>query len=524
LLSAAVDHVIVLALENRSFDHMIGFLNHPDPHFDGLDGVPCSNPGWSDGEPISPTADAKTVLPFDPDHSHDAVMEQLAVVGRGALRHATNAGFVSSYERKGRGLAAPAWDGVLAPILGILNSTTSSSPVLNRGPEIMRCQPSDHVPVLSALAVGFAVCTRWFASVPGETWPNRNFMHAATSDGTTNIEVRFYDNRTIFELLEEHGRTWHIYYDDTPQVWAFDRLWEEDKRRACWFEYPHLLEHVRSGTLPHYSFVEPNHRPPLHVPPYEPGVGSPDLSNSQHPGNNLVADSAYDAAPHRQDGDFGRAERLVAQIYEALRANPSVFEKTLLIVTYDEHGGTYDHVPPPMDVPAPGPPSSESLLTRLLHFLLRRKSQTFDFTSLGVRVPAVIISPHIPAATVCTTIRDHSTIPATLRTLFAPEAAPLSFRDAWAHPVHHLLTLPNPRTDSLPDLSEFAAVTPAPSQPPPTSREPALPEHYEPLFGLADMVDQGLPGPNAPVGLAPRARANFIIREFTEKAVKAREE
>src|SRR3569623_1193610 len=92
-----IDHVVVLALENRSFDHMLGFLDHPDPAFDGLRGAgPYRNPGWNSGADVAATAAAKAVLPVDPDHSHDAVIEQLALrAGQPA-----NQGFVSSYERR----------------------------------------------------------------------------------------------------------------------------------------------------------------------------------------------------------------------------------------------------------------------------------------------------------------------------------------------------------------------------------------------------------------------------------------
>ena len=161
----------------------------------------------------------------------------------------------------------------------------------------MESQDPSHVPALAALAKEFAVCSRWYCSVPGETWPNRNFMHAATSDGETDINARFYTNKTIFEVLEENGRDWHIYYDDTPQVWAFVNLWDDPDRHGNWYEFPTFADHVRAGSLPAYSFIEPNHRPPVHTLKHDPVVGSADVSDNQHPGNNLVSNSVYDAAP-----------------------------------------------------------------------------------------------------------------------------------------------------------------------------------------------------------------------------------
>src|SRR4051794_22774445 len=150
-------------LENRSFDHMLGFLDHPDPAFDGLlRGGPYVNPGWERGAKARPEPRAKRVLPVGPDHSHEAVMEQLALTGRGTARRPTMQGFVKSYERKGRGLAAPRFGGVLGPVLNrAARKQGGSAPVAGRGDLVMLCQPPDHVPVLSTLALQFAVCTRW---------------------------------------------------------------------------------------------------------------------------------------------------------------------------------------------------------------------------------------------------------------------------------------------------------------------------------------------------------------------------
>ena len=165
-------------------------------------------------------------------------------------------------------------------------------------------------------------------SVPGETWPNRNFAHAATSDGDTEIETRPYTNPTIFELLEQHGADWRIYFDDTPQVWAFPALWDTPERHAKWFPVDRFTEHAARGDLPAYTFIEPNHRPPLHTLDHDPVIGTPDLSNNQHPENNLVSNAAYDSFVPQGASDFTRAGQLVAAIYEALRGNPELFDQT----------------------------------------------------------------------------------------------------------------------------------------------------------------------------------------------------
>jgi phospholipase C len=533
------EHVIVLALENRSFDQLLGYLPHPDPTFDGLKGAgPYTNPGWDNGPAVAASNTAKIFLPVDPDHSHDAVMEQLGVKTDGDVPNMQ--GFVTSYERKGRGLAPAQFEGLLAPLIDWWNSRKAKpTPITGRGPLIMQSQDPGNVPVLSTLALQFGVCTRWFCPVPGETWPNRNFLHAATSDGETNIDPRFYDNPTIFELLEKASKTWHIYYDDTPQVWAFHELWEDDARQANWFEFPNFAKHVADDQLPHYSFIEPNHRPAVHPLDLDQTFsgGSSGKGNSQHPGNNLVTDAQYDTFVPTGPTDFKQAEQLIANIYETLRANPAVFEKTVLLITYDEHGGFYDHVPPPTDAKPVG--EKQNPATDLMHLLYRRKSSKFGFTMLGPRVPAVVVSPYINAGTVDTVVRDHSAVPATVRQLFAPDQPPLTARDAAQTPFTTLLNRDQPRKDDLPDLSAHVAPVLAPAAPlvpPLVAATPAVPAppasssmtadgpaYYQDMVQLADMVrgqlkKKGVAEAHAADPLPPIPRAAATTSAFTARA------
>lgn len=490
-----IDHVVVLCLENRSFDHMLGFLRHPDPSFDGLlSKGPYQNPGYN-GAPAVPAAlRAKAVMPFGPDHSHDAVMSQLGVDVAHA-QEATNDGFVTSYELKARGKGPSGVGGLLAPVLNrwLKNKQARASTAIGRGPLVMLCQDPSATPVLSTLALEFAVFDRWFCSVPGETWPNRNYLHAATSDGETDIEIRPYTDPTIFELLERHGKSWHIYHDDTPQVWAFPNLWDTPGRHANWYPSDRFAEHAAAGTLANYSFLEPNHRPPLHTLDRDPRFGgTPGLSNSQHPENNLVSDSAYDEFDDSGDTDFRRAEQLIASTYEALRANPELFARTLFLITYDEHGGLYDHVPPPIGVPAPG--DERTLFARVLGAIWHRRVRHFDFTMLGPRVPAVLVSPLIEARTVVHDVHDHASVPATLRAVFASNAAPLTARDAWSSPFHTVATRDTPRPD-LPDLSGHLAArpaTPPATVPPPGADDGRVPDYYRDFIAQADAVRKHL--------------------------------
>jgi phospholipase C len=538
---ADIEHVIVLALENRSFDHMLGFLQHPDPRFDGLRAPgPHENPGWAGRPAVPATPDATDVIPVGPGHSHESVLEQLAFRGTGAARGPTNQGFVTNYERVCRGLLPARYGGLFGPLVNwwLRWRSGDDQDIQGRGPLVMRCQPPENIPVLSTLALEFAVCTRWFCSVPGETWPNRNFMHAGTSDGESNIQVRTYTDRTIFELLEEEtGKKWHIYHSDTPQAWAFPELWDTPGRHARWYPLDEFPRHVEKGTLPAYSFLEPNHRPPWDTLDQPSVIGTPGTSNSQHPENNLVSNESYgEFVP--DDTDFSRGEKLIARIYEALRANPEVFERSVLVITYDEHGGFYDHVPPPCGVPNPGDPRSR--LGRLIEFFLSRKTASFDFTVLGPRVPAVVISPYVSAGTVDDTVRDHAGIPATLRAIFAPNAAPLTRRDAWSPPFNTLLDLSQPRRgNELPDLSSHIGKEPkkspdespstAAAAPGPVTDETVPPPYYLDFITQAENVEQRLLDvgePEATQQTSPVAvqQACDITRIFHEAAGRHRAE
>jgi phospholipase C len=535
----AIDHVIVVVLENRSFDHMLGFLEHPNPAFERLteDGR-YANPGWAGGPAVSVSPNAKRVLPIGPDHSHDGVMEQLALDRQGKP---TNQGFVASLERAGRSPNRAPYGGLFGWAVNWFKGAFRGEPaaVTGLGPLAMRCQPSSQIPVLSQLARDFAVCTRWFCSVPGETWPNRNFLHAATSDGETDIDVRFYENTTIFELLEKHGKTWHIYYDDTPQIWAFHELWDTPQRHANWYPFADFLDHVAVDRLPSYSFIEPNHRPPLRLMDDETGADSLEVSNNQHPENNLVSASAYDAFGDSAATDFARAETLIATIYEALRANPALFDRSLLLLTYDEHGGFYDREAPPVGVPSPG--TKQEWGTRLRHLFVRRKSAHFDFTMLGPRVPAVVISPYVPAGTVDDTVHDHSSVPKTLRQIFAADAHHLTARDEWAQPFHTVLSLTTPRRTDLPDLSRFVGSTAGQRRPgveptslPPVHRtgaaEGPFAQSYQAFLTQAEHVHRRLvrvgevEAARPSRAVTPRERATETTQIFSAAAQRHREQ
>jgi phospholipase C len=392
---------VLLMLENRSFDHMLGYLPHPDRDFNGLrNGVYVNMSSGPDGLVPIPVSDTGTPDLVDPDHSHMGVVEQLEGFGGVEI----NGGFVKNY------------------------AEFRDDPAV--GPLVMQClNPQSACPILAELALQFAVCHAWNCSVQGETWPNRNFAHAATSDGEADIDFGFYYDKTIFEQLASAKATWRIYHDGPAQAWFFRKLW---RRRTIidfllnrtpkignWYEQADFYEHVTNHCLPSYSFIEPAHMT------LGSDIGDPRQTNSQHPHNNA-----------RNADDFYAGETLIKNIFEALASEPDVFAKTLFLITYDEHGGLYDHMPPPPAKP-PGDPVWRGP-TRWIAGIIRNmvgglqgrpRAMPCDFKHRGVRVPAVLISPWIRPGTLVNKDLEHASIPKTLRALFAPGLPPLTHRD-----------------------------------------------------------------------------------------------
>ena len=399
-LLGSIDHIVVLMLENRSFDHMLGFLYSDAGNvsplkqpFDGLTGQESNPDKTGAAVPVyriqAGDANAYFMPGADPGEGYAATNNQLfGNINPPSPPNATNQGFVKDFEYTlGWQTGKPGWT--------VLPGTTAKN--------IMGMFTPEMLPILSGLARGYAVCDRWFASVPTETLPNRAFACAGTSQGHTDDKTaRTFTCPSIFGLLDKNGLGWSIYgYDAVPLT----RLNFPDTHNAAATHFGVFTDFqaaAAKGTLPPYTFLEPKFR-----------TGG----NDQHPVN-----------------DVALGEQLIHDVYYALR-NGAAWAKTMLIVTYDEHGGNYDHVAPPTGAVPPDNSVGE---------------HGFDFTRFGVRVPAVIVSPLIAAGTVFRAPDagppiDHTSI---LRTIEKRWNLPaLTARDAAAPDLGGVLTLAAARTD-----------------------------------------------------------------------------
>ncbi len=272
------------------------------------------------------------------------------------------------------------------------------------------------VPVISQLARAFGVSDRWHASAPCQTWPNRFFTHTATAEGyVNNSPTHFpYTMQTVFNRLESVSQTWRVYFHDIPQSATLARLWDNALTNFADFEKEFAAD-ASTGVLPAYSFIEPR---------YFANRLANQLPNDEHPPHNV----AY-------------GEALIASVYNAVRGGPA-WKQTLLVITYDEHGGCYDHVVPPPATPPGG-----------------QTPDGFDFDYFGVRVPAVIVSPYVKAGSIVRppglTPFDHTSILATLREIFGFTA--LTARDAAAPSLSGALM---PQASNLGPVSVAAPATP----------------------------------------------------------------
>ena len=419
---------VVLMLENRSFDHLFGYLKATNSKVMGLTGGE-----FNQKDPNSPADPAikvgrasSFVMTFDPGHEYYDVQIQLY----GPLKDMD-----PSLPPLANVPRQP------APMTGFIASATQAVDYNGDENLVMECFQPDQLPVLSTLATEFALFNFWYSSLPGPTWPNRFFIHAGTSGGltdspsTSQILTGFsFQNDTIYERLEKAGKDWCIYHDGLPQTAGISGLRDEyvNPFTEKFQDIDDFFDDVKSGDLVDYNFIEPR---------YDTGNNYLD-GNSMHPLN-----------------DIRKGEDLVKRVYEALR-NSRYWADTMLIITFDEHGGFYDHQSPPATVPT-GDDSAYA-----------NSAYSFLFDRLGIRVPAIVVSAYTAKGAIIgndpndpSTVFDHASVLATVEKLFG--LAALTKRDGAANTLEVAINLavarlsPSEALTQLPKPAADAAVASA---------------------------------------------------------------
>ncbi len=504
----AITNIFVLMLENHSFDNMLGRSSIP-----GLRVAPADAANSYNGISYPVFSPAPGSMTTDPGHEYMDAMHQLC--GADAARtfgsHCDRGakdfvdckdcgypsidgkGFVSSYATStSEGTGTPCADHY-GDIMGLFDSAAQ-------------------LPVLHALATEFAVCDAWHSSLPGPTWPNRFFVHGASSAGMTvspdlkeeapweTLRGFDYAHGSIYDRLREHHHHWRFYQDKAN---AFSDA-PSPPEQGGWISQVAAIKHVslldiRSLTKFCDDINEMHGDTPAYRGiPYtfiEPNFGASFYSEQgDNPGPRYVGGSSQ----HPEDNCYG-GEGLIKFVYESIRNSP-LWDTSLLIITYDEHGGFFDSVEPPCAVPPGDPiPSHQQKLARYC----------FDFDKLGVRVPAVIVSPWVPRGHVDHTPYDHTSVLATLEAKLS--LPPLTARDAAANTLWDQLSEPAPRTDcptTLPD-----PVLPPVKEKPVSATPPALARSGNHIGFLHVLL-------KAELELAERAEAD-IIADFRRIATHA---
>jgi phospholipase C len=404
-----INHVFVLVLENRSFDHMFGFSN-----ITGKDAI-TDNPTKINGSSTlntntnfdNPTDTAASNIEADyklsdsekdPGHEFEDILVQLCGKDHsyddnvGIYPPINNSGFYYKSVKNGSSGARKVMD--------------SFSPI--------------KLPILNKLANEFAICDNWFSALPGPTWPNRFFLHAATSGGLDNspgtadvassilLDGYRFENGNIFDKLDNACKDWMIFEgDEFPQSFAMSGM-SYNALQGRFKDLEDFESEVNEKSFSKkYIFIEPD---------YGKVTSDYTCGNSMHPTD-----------------DVRRGERLIKRVYETIRNSPH-WNDSVLLITFDEHGGFYDHVAPPAAVP-PG-----DLMN------INTNKHSFKFDQLGVRVPAIVISPFVKKNIIDHTQYTHASLLSSLEKLLGLSS--LTNTDRQANDFLHLLSLENPRIDA----------------------------------------------------------------------------
>jgi phospholipase C len=385
-----IDTIIIVMLENRSFDHILGHLSLQQ-YGNGTTVNGLKEPLNSDqyendyqAQPYYPFPMRDGVLPTDLPHERDFVATQLA---KSAINSGYDMdGFVKAYFDSEK-----------------ISRTTTPVPMGFLRPE--------DIPISRFFADNYTVCDQWHASLPASTQPNRMMALAGDTYIDTTSGILPPTPPISLDWLDKHNVKWRVYHCGISffallgRIEIFGENFRSIDRLAA------DIAHESNDDFPKVIFIEPSYADAPHI--------GGDLPNDNHPPLPVC-----------------RGEAFLKQVYDAVTCNPDRWQKTMMIVTYDEHGGFFDHVSPPL---IPYVPSKQATFTK-------------PFDSLGVRVPAFIVSPFVSSKGVYSGLLDHTSILQLFAEKYAPQESGysktvMSRRSSGIGSVSQILNLNDPRTD-----------------------------------------------------------------------------
>jgi phospholipase C len=369
-----LQHIVVLMQENRSFDDYFGQLN--------AFGQRGTAPEPTTGNPDPTNPGGPAIRPF-----HFPLPCQVADTNH-------------------------SWSGTHAEIDGgKMDGFTAQNvdPADPNGRRAMGYYDQTDLPFYYSLANTFGIGDRYFASVPGPTFPNRFYEMTGTSFGHIRNDfppASGYTQKTIFGLLQDAGISWKVYYAQFPTAAFFSDVKAHMDHVVPVAQY---FADAKAGTLPQVAFVEPTY------------IGTIAQESDEHPPANIQV-----------------GQQFAAGIVNALMASPD-WSSSAFLLTYDEHGGLYDHVAPPK-APAPDdiPP------------MLQPGDTPVGFTQYGVRVPFVVVSPFAKPHFVSHQVSDHTSILRFIERRF--HLRPLTRRDARANTLLEYFDFAHPHFEKPPVL------------------------------------------------------------------------
>ncbi len=427
--------VVVLMLENRSFDNLLGYLYQDGvpagKKFEGLQNKSISNPvpkrskDYKEGKVIKVEEADSYQQPYpDPGEEYQHVNTQVY-----NYIDPENIGVDQQDMKPPYNIPqpppTPSMKGFVNDYINTLQALNGEQPSEEVFGQIMQCFTPTKTPVLTTLAKEFAVFDHWFCAVPSQTWCNRAFWHAATSGGEVinalgeggsifgSIENmwrwknKVWSKPTLFDRLKEKNKSYTIYADIFPLTCIVNGISHLINTK---FRFQDFLDDAKNGELPDYSFIEPKF------------FGQ---HNDQHP--------SAEYKPTR-DGTVLLGEKLIWDVYNAVKNSPQK-DEILLIITHDEHGGCFDHVIPPSTVPP-----TKNMQGNL----------GFSFDRLGIRVPMVMVSSFIEKNTIVNDVHDHTSFIKTMAEKWKFEG--LTDRDKNANSFASVFS--DKKRDSFPEIPE----------------------------------------------------------------------